>query len=363
MKRLLILSVVLLFAAWGSQAFAQASKTNGVSPGPVNLLQDCWTTSLALDPDPELELYDFDGSTDFIDFLWKHKIIAGCSAYVARIYIWQCRDGKQAIFGEPIVFATANIPFGPVSPIPGIPEIIFPPVTLTPGTLPPGRYDWAIGTECDDTDGGLSRDGDIEDTCGLNLGLPPAVTPPVPLLGPDPIQIWDADPGGAPPGRGPGENGTTRPWCFQVTGSADGGAAAKAPVPVQDWPGRRVIGPEDGIKGDGVMDIFDAMEALDKRGETLQQQEDTRLGSFEIDNYPNPFSGETTLRYRLEQSGMVKLTVYDALGRQVRVLVEAHKPEGEHRVSFDGVGLSAGVYFYTLELEDRKVMGKMIMQD
>lgn len=204
-----------IFAA--AQAKRPAEQGRGVpSPAPTNVMQDCWTTSLALDPDVELELYDFD-ITSPIDFIWKHKIIAGCSAYVVRIFIFECIPGKPSVVGNPILFVTAPIPFGPVSPIPGIPEIIFPPVTLAPGTLPSGMaYDWVVVTECDDTDGAIGPDGDIVDSCGANLGF--VLGGPL-ILGPEPIGLWDPDPGGSPPGRGPGENGTTRPWCFSVTGS------------------------------------------------------------------------------------------------------------------------------------------------
>jgi hypothetical protein len=67
-------------------------------------------------------------------------------------------------------------------------------------------------------------------------------------------------------------------------------------------------------------------------------------------NYPNPFNPATTIGYRISGTGTaaVRLAVYDALGREVAVLVDERKPAGEYRVSFDGSRLASGVYHYRL---------------
>ena len=41
----------------------------------------------------------------------------------------------------------------------------------------------------------------------------------------------------------------------------------------------------------------------------------------------------------------VNITVYDLLGREVKVLVNERKAPGVYEVSFDASGLSSGVYF------------------
>ena len=74
-------------------------------------------------------------------------------------------------------------------------------------------------------------------------------------------------------------------------------------------------------------------------------------------NYPNPFNSRTQLAYRLAAPGLVRLTVYNALGQPVRVLVEEVQAAGEYRVSWDGrdqhgAGVSAGVYLARLRHED-----------
>jgi hypothetical protein len=73
-------------------------------------------------------------------------------------------------------------------------------------------------------------------------------------------------------------------------------------------------------------------------------------GSFMLyNNYPNPFNPSTTIRYELPKSSMVRLSVYDILGREVSVLVNEKKNAGSYEVRFDATGWSSGVYFYRLQ--------------
>ncbi len=74
-------------------------------------------------------------------------------------------------------------------------------------------------------------------------------------------------------------------------------------------------------------------------------------------NYPNPFNRNTFIQYYLPDIGyqpaIVKLKIYDILGRLVRDLVNENKYPGEYSVSWDGRDngdndLPSGVYFYRL---------------
>ena len=70
------------------------------------------------------------------------------------------------------------------------------------------------------------------------------------------------------------------------------------------------------------------------------------------ENFPNPFLESTTIRYFLEQEGFVHLAVFDALGREVAVLVDEHQDGDQwHRIDFEAAGLAAGTYFYRIEVE------------
>jgi len=66
-------------------------------------------------------------------------------------------------------------------------------------------------------------------------------------------------------------------------------------------------------------------------------------------NYPNPFNPSTQIRFGLSVRSSVTLTVYDALGRSMRTLVNQQLDAGEYTSMFDAAGLSSGVYFYVLK--------------
>ncbi len=78
-------------------------------------------------------------------------------------------------------------------------------------------------------------------------------------------------------------------------------------------------------------------------------------------NYPNPFNPVTKIQFSVPKKGLVNLTVYDILGREVEILVNGMKPAGNYEVSFDGVNLPSGVYFYRLKTDDFTDTKKMIL--
>ncbi|HLP15990.1 MAG TPA: T9SS type A sorting domain-containing protein [Bacteroidota bacterium] len=85
-------------------------------------------------------------------------------------------------------------------------------------------------------------------------------------------------------------------------------------------------------------------------------------GAFTLaQNYPNPFNPSTSINYTLKTTGMVRLTVFDVLGRQVQVLVNGVQSAGAHQVSFDARSLSGGMYFYRLEAGDGVITRKMTL--
>lgn len=65
-------------------------------------------------------------------------------------------------------------------------------------------------------------------------------------------------------------------------------------------------------------------------------------------NYPNPFNPTTQIAYQIPEAGMVRLEVYDLLGRKVRTLVNEHKDTGTYSVTFNAADLASGMYVYTL---------------
>jgi len=85
-------------------------------------------------------------------------------------------------------------------------------------------------------------------------------------------------------------------------------------------------------------------------------------------NYPNPFNPETVIEFELPEPDRVKIVVYDLLGEVVKVLADRVYPKGISRVRWDGTDefgkhVSAGVYFYRMEVGKFTDSRKMVLLD
>ncbi|MCC5941835.1 MAG: BspA family leucine-rich repeat surface protein [Balneolaceae bacterium] len=63
-----------------------------------------------------------------------------------------------------------------------------------------------------------------------------------------------------------------------------------------------------------------------------------------LPNYPNPFNPATTINYQLRDHGLVRIEVFDSIGRRVQVLTNEIQTSGEYKVNFDATHLSTGMY-------------------
>lgn len=84
---------------------------------------------------------------------------------------------------------------------------------------------------------------------------------------------------------------------------------------------------------------------------TPQQQADVKGSSDQtvlLENYPNPVSGKTTVRFAIPSRSYASVKIYDALGRVVRTLSQGIMNSGEQTLDVNTKGISAGDY--TLEL-------------
>ncbi|HSD64295.1 MAG TPA: hypothetical protein VLB50_10870, partial [Ignavibacteriaceae bacterium] len=83
------------------------------------------------------------------------------------------------------------------------------------------------------------------------------------------------------------------------------------------------------------------------------------LNSYFLDqNWPNPFNPTTTIGFGIQNKSNVKITILNAIGEEVVVLLNEEKEPGYHQVEFNGAnlpsgvsvkgGYASGVYFYQL---------------
>ena len=77
-------------------------------------------------------------------------------------------------------------------------------------------------------------------------------------------------------------------------------------------------------------------------------------------NYPNPFNPSTKIEFQIPQAGMVRLNVYDALGREISTLVNEWLQPGSYTALFNASSFSSGTYFYQLRsgstIETKRMM-------
>ena len=82
---------------------------------------------------------------------------------------------------------------------------------------------------------------------------------------------------------------------------------------------------------------------------------------FDLGNFPNPFSDLTTIHYNINEQSKINLTVYDAMGREIEVLVNQTQQPGDYSVTMNGSDLPEGVYIYRLQSESHAVTKRMML--
>ncbi|MAT59160.1 MAG: hypothetical protein CMF23_14405 [Ignavibacteriae bacterium] len=84
-------------------------------------------------------------------------------------------------------------------------------------------------------------------------------------------------------------------------------------------------------------------------------------------NFPNPFNPTTNIRFSLPVNNNITLTVYDALGREVKTLLSGEElQKGSYEVTWDGTNnfgskVSTGMYIYTLKYGNFSKSMKMML--
>lgn len=78
-------------------------------------------------------------------------------------------------------------------------------------------------------------------------------------------------------------------------------------------------------------------------------------------NQPNPFNLMTQIHYKIQKSNHINLTVFDIIGKEVRVLVNEYQKVDEYTVDFESGNLDNGIYFYQLKAGEKIISSRKMM--
>jgi hypothetical protein len=78
-------------------------------------------------------------------------------------------------------------------------------------------------------------------------------------------------------------------------------------------------------------------------------------------NHPNPFNPNTIIEYAVPKERLVKIQVFDILGKEVQTLVNDNLSAGYYKINFNTSGLPSGIYFYRLQAGPFVETKKMVL--
>jgi hypothetical protein len=82
----------------------------------------------------------------------------------------------------------------------------------------------------------------------------------------------------------------------------------------------------------------------------ISQHENQLPKQIELyNNYPNPFNPTTNIPFYLPSRSATTLKIFDALGKEVAVLVNKELPAGSYTYQWNAGNKTSGVYFYQLQ--------------
>jgi hypothetical protein len=140
---------------------------------------------------------------------------------------------------------------------------------------------------------------------------------------------------------------------WTTDGVAISTAAGRQEIPtiVSDGSGGAIITWYDNRSGTNADIYAQQVSANGQLGVVTGVQNDVAAlpESFRLEqNYPNPFNPTTTISFALPSNSFVSLKVFDALGREVSLLLADELSAGTYARQWDAAGLASGVYFYRM---------------
>ncbi|MBS4016328.1 MAG: T9SS type A sorting domain-containing protein [Candidatus Latescibacteria bacterium] len=96
--------------------------------------------------------------------------------------------------------------------------------------------------------------------------------------------------------------------------------------------------------------------------EEIREGRFIQLGTIQ----PNPFKNLVTIKYNLNQAGMVSVKIYNCLGREVRTLVNQHQTSGVYSLNWNGKdhhgsSVANGIYMIRITTQNQTEQRQLIL--
>jgi len=103
--------------------------------------------------------------------------------------------------------------------------------------------------------------------------------------------------------------------------------------------------------------VYDPAQPVSKGAAATRVPADWALSG----NYPNPFSGSTTITIDIPSDAFITLRVYDALGRETATLTDGWSSAGSRSFAWDASALPPGMYICRLDAAGRTIIRTMLL--
>jgi hypothetical protein len=125
------------------------------------------------------------------------------------------------------------------------------------------------------------------------------------------------------------------------------------------------------IKKEGIFNgdfDLDAVVAVNSQSTAISEfKNPVTISGFELEqNFPNPFNPETAIRFKVAQSGILTMQIYNLRGQIVKTLFNSNYSPGAYQVHWDGKNensefVTTGVYFCKMKIGNYQAVRRLIL--
>jgi uncharacterized protein (DUF1501 family) len=106
---------------------------------------------------------------------------------------------------------------------------------------------------------------------------------------------------------------------------------------------------EEEVVKDLLYDDFQHLPIL-QTCDSVSAQEILKAGELELNAYPNPFDQSTNIEFTVK-SGWVRISLFDVIGSELKVLTNQKFNAGTHQIRMEGNDLASGSYYYRIQTD------------